>query len=361
MRKFIIMLSLFLIYFTLPAFAAADNVPSGILYTQPLESVIFSHQDHVQKDFSCLTCHSGLFEMEAFHVQKKKDFNMKSLYKGKYCGACHNGKKAFAANTQCARCHVGVGARATQKDIPSYKSSVILGKGVKGVTFNHENHIQKASCRSCHSSLFKPGEGADKIAMVDHSRGKFCFACHDQKGLKAFSWNDCARCHRGIISGPTEAVKFGEGVKAVSFRHETHQLKAGCQACHPKLFAFQKSVAKIDFDDHLNRQACFTCHAKKNGTASYDCNRCHKDKPAVKPGMSYPDTLKYETKMQNVYFHHESHAIFSCMICHGGMFAMKKGQTEMKMSDMLHGKTCGSCHDGQKAFNVRECARCHKK
>ncbi|WP_456432053.1 c(7)-type cytochrome triheme domain-containing protein [Thermosulfuriphilus sp.] len=33
---------------------------------------------------------------------------MKSLYEGKYCGACHNGEMAFAANTKCTTCHIGV-------------------------------------------------------------------------------------------------------------------------------------------------------------------------------------------------------------------------------------------------------------
>ncbi|PKN53188.1 MAG: hypothetical protein CVU55_02965 [Deltaproteobacteria bacterium HGW-Deltaproteobacteria-13] len=360
-KRFMILFSLLLISFTLPGVMAADTAPAGILYTRPIESVIFSHQDHTQKKFSCTTCHSGLFEMEALHVQKNKDFTMDSLYKGKYCGACHNGREAFASDTQCARCHVGSEARVTQKDIPAYRSSVILGKGDKGVTFNHESHAKNTTCRSCHSSLFKPKAGLDKIRMADHSRGKFCFTCHGQKGKETFSWNDCSRCHVKSISIPEETIKFGKGTKAVAFKHESHQLKAGCQACHPKLFAFQKGIAKMDFDDHINRKLCFTCHAKKNGTAFYDCNRCHRDKPAIKPGMTYPDTLKYKTKMQNVYFHHESHTIFSCNICHGGMFAMKKGQTKMIMSEMLHGKTCGMCHNGTKAFDAKECAKCHKK
>jgi len=75
--------------------AAADQEIPGILYTRPLESVIFRHQDHARKGSACVVCHTGLFEMEALHVQKNKDYNMESLYKGKYCGACHNGKKSF--------------------------------------------------------------------------------------------------------------------------------------------------------------------------------------------------------------------------------------------------------------------------
>src|SRR5208283_2052852 len=121
-----------------------------------------------------------------------------------------------------------------------------------------------------------------------------------------------------------ESIKFGEGNKAVAFRHESHQFKSGCQTCHPKTFAFRKGAAKIDFDDHLNKQSCFTCHSQK-GPAFYDCNRCHMDKPAIKPGTYYPDTLIYKTTMQTVYFHHISHAEFACNQCHVVPFAMKKG------------------------------------
>jgi len=53
-------------------------------------------------------CHNRLFEMQAKKAQQNSDFVMESLYQGKYCGACHNGTLAFASNTRCATCHIGV-------------------------------------------------------------------------------------------------------------------------------------------------------------------------------------------------------------------------------------------------------------
>jgi c(7)-type cytochrome triheme protein len=359
-KRLIIIFNLLSIFFVQLGAIAADQAFPGILYTTPLESVIFSHQDHTQKGLSCNTCHSGLFKMEVFQVQKNKDFTMDSLYKGKYCGACHNGKKAFASNTQCARCHVGSDAKAIHEDIPDYKMAVTLGRGDNVVNFNHDIHIKKEACWICHSSLFKPEEGADKITMADHSQKKFCFTCHDQQGKEAFSWSDCNRCHQKSFSAPKETIKFGEGDKAVVFKHETHQLQSSCQFCHPNIFSFRKGTAKIDFGDHVNGKSCFTCHNQK-GSAFFNCNRCHVDKPDLKAGVFYPKTLKYETKMQNVYFHHISHAEFSCDQCHPAPFVMKKGQIKMNMTEMLHGGTCGVCHNGNKAFNARECAKCHKK
>jgi c(7)-type cytochrome triheme protein len=87
-----------------------------ITYTKPVKSVQFSHKVHVeQKGLTCDMCHAGTFEMQALKAQNNPDFTMESLYQGKYCGACHNGTMAFAANTRCASCHSGVkGSKVAQ-------------------------------------------------------------------------------------------------------------------------------------------------------------------------------------------------------------------------------------------------------
>ncbi|MHB8120710.1 MAG: cytochrome c3 family protein [Desulfuromonadaceae bacterium] len=79
-----------------------------IIFEKPVKGVIFSHKSHVEdKGLSCDMCHNHLFEMGKV-AQEKADFVMESLYQGKYCGACHNGSLAFASNTRCATCHIGV-------------------------------------------------------------------------------------------------------------------------------------------------------------------------------------------------------------------------------------------------------------
>lgn len=54
-----------------------------------------------------------------------------------------------------------------------------------------------------------------------------------------------------------------------------------------------------------------------------------------------------------------------CADCHqSGLFKMKKGSTVLTMKDMEAGKGCGACHNGTKAFGVKDaasCAKCHKK
>lgn len=53
-----------------------------------------------------------------------------------------------------------------------------------------------------------------------------------------------------------------------------------------------------------------------------------------------------------------------CNDCHTKIFPMKKGATKITMADMNAGKTCGVCHNGQKAFKPSDdanCGKCHKK
>jgi c(7)-type cytochrome triheme protein len=187
--------------------AAAESFSDGggILYTEPVKSVLFSHKKHVDvQHLSCAKCHGGLFEMEALRAEKKNNFNMESLYKGKYCGACHNGKTAFAAGTQCASCHVrfadidpGYVQGKAPKDGPAvYNTTVIIGKGDREVRFQHGTHTPSAKCRDCHFVPFQIKKGSNRITFGEHGAGKYCFGCHD--GKKSFSWNNCIRCHQDL-------------------------------------------------------------------------------------------------------------------------------------------------------------------
>lgn len=65
--------------------------------------VIFDGKTHADKGLKCNDCHTKIFQM------KKGSFKMTEADHGtdKYCGACHDGKKAFAMKdaASCAKCH----------------------------------------------------------------------------------------------------------------------------------------------------------------------------------------------------------------------------------------------------------------
>lgn len=84
-----------------------------IVWTKPVKSVIFDHKVHTMgAELDCDSCHDELFEMEAGVAEENDDFTMESLYDGLYCGACHDGETAFASDTRCTACHIGVRGHA---------------------------------------------------------------------------------------------------------------------------------------------------------------------------------------------------------------------------------------------------------
>ncbi len=67
----------------------------------PMGKVVFEGAKHKAAGLKCSDCHPKIF-----HMKKGADkITMKDIYAGKFCGTCHNGKRAFAAKTSCKRCH----------------------------------------------------------------------------------------------------------------------------------------------------------------------------------------------------------------------------------------------------------------
>ncbi|NOY14576.1 MAG: cytochrome c3 family protein [Deltaproteobacteria bacterium] len=86
---------------------AAVAVPSGrtlVFDKSPEGKVTFSGKIHKDAGLKCRDCHNK----KVFPKMKKGTvkITMDAIYAGKYCGVCHNGKRAFEAKNNCKRCHV---------------------------------------------------------------------------------------------------------------------------------------------------------------------------------------------------------------------------------------------------------------
>ena len=83
--------------------------PGLVVFNRPVKGVLFDHKGHVDIGLDCASCHDQAFEMRVGAAEENyKAFTMQAMYAGKYCGVCHNGNIAFAANTRCTSCHIGV-------------------------------------------------------------------------------------------------------------------------------------------------------------------------------------------------------------------------------------------------------------
>jgi len=85
----------------------AGGGPGAVVYkdTKSFAPVTFDHAQHKDAGAKCGHCHDALFQKKAGSADEGNALTMKSLRDGKFCGACHNGSKAFTVRGSCKKCH----------------------------------------------------------------------------------------------------------------------------------------------------------------------------------------------------------------------------------------------------------------
>lgn len=65
--------------------------------------------------------------------------------------------------------------------------------------------------------------------------------------------------------------------------------------------------------------------------------------------------------MRPVIFPHWFHRIrFRCKVCHAELgFKMRAGSNLITMADIIDGRFCGACHNGEIAWSPENCDLCH--
>lgn len=137
----------------------------------------FDHEKHAAQ--GCKECHPKLFPMKKGITR----ISMEAIYRGLYCGDCHNGKRAFSSS-ECTRCHE---MKSFSKEL-SYKV-----EGIGNVVFSHKFHTSVFSCNQCHPGTFSMKKTKGKMTMEEINKGKYCGACHN--GNIASPASDCGKCH----------------------------------------------------------------------------------------------------------------------------------------------------------------------
>lgn len=165
------------------------------------------------------------------------------------------------------------------------------------------------------------------------------------------------------LYGPKTTIEWDKPIKA-TFDHKTHTMEAGleCSSCHDEVFSMQRGVAvktrKFNMKAMAEGQFCGTCHDGDTAfSTDTNCMACH--------GVA-EDPIIWE-KPTKAAFSHSAHVeefSLECNSCHSGVFAMKKGAASMNndftMSSFKEGKYCGSCHNGDDAFDSStQCESCH--
>ncbi len=101
MKKFFIMVVAACFVLSLAGGALAVGTGKKVEWDEKTTGkVVFDGKSHADAKLKCADCHTKpkLFPM------KKGAHKMDDMKAGKSCGACHDGKKAFAVS-ECAKCH----------------------------------------------------------------------------------------------------------------------------------------------------------------------------------------------------------------------------------------------------------------
>ncbi len=199
--------------------AAELRLPADIVYRRavgPDRAVVFRHTSHVALEHDrCTGCHPGLFPI----LHRGPEPSPRAMNAGGSCGACHDGRKAFAVRdtASCAACHSGMptrrmaagsgtGAAAGAPPTAALPRPHAYPRGADSpglVTFRHSTHARgPGSCRSCHPRPFRMSAASPLPNGGMHERSG-CGLCHD--GQRAFAAEDpgaCARCHVGAGASP---------------------------------------------------------------------------------------------------------------------------------------------------------------
>lgn len=286
---------------------------------------------------TCTPCHGGTGAQ--FQVRPKMQL----------CESCHDGKKAFdALGTQCFRCHEAkAGTQLAPLPLPPR-------------TFQHAAHrprgVKIDDCTSCHGVGIEP----DKV-QAGRDQHRPCQECHAAE-FRTQGQGICLSCHLRNDPFRPNPLRLPTGVEsewrapdAPEVPHASHQA-AGvpCESCHAVTAGVKPRPPE------LGHAACATCHVVERvpkklpqGTpVTLDrCASCHV--PASEPEPRDGSRRPWSTR--DLFRHDDNHRTpQSCPSCH-----FQNGPAALTFPTM---QSCGSCHDGRKAFTIvgpRECGRCH--
>ena len=213
--------------------------------------LVFSHIIHLKRTPDCAGCHPALFA-----AGTNRHVTMKEMEKGKSCGACHNGTKAFSIR-QCESCH--------ETSEITYRV-----KATGPTVFSHKSHTGSLNCRQCHPGIYSPDRKNRRTTMAEMEKGKSCGACHN--GKRSFPLSSCNGCH------PVHDVTFTDKTLGdVLFKHSVHLTRYSCTACHTSRYPAARSSKRVTMREMDQGRSCGGCHDGKTAfSVGGDCKVCHR-------------------------------------------------------------------------------------
>lgn len=208
--------------------------------------VEFPHWLHRSK-YTCRLCHVDLgFAMVTGETMIHEEDNQNGLY----CGACHDGKRAFTVKSSdskepdtsnCDRCHS-------------------LGKGIQPKRDFYE-----------FVKNFPPSRFGNRVDWLKAEEKGYVKLQDYLKGISI---------RRDKLNVPQEIVMDADFAEMpdIIFSHEKHAVWNGCELCHPQIFNIKKTSTVFSMQEIFDGKFCGACHGKVAFT-NMDCQLCHAKNP----------------------------------------------------------------------------------
>jgi Cytochrome c7 and related cytochrome c len=303
--------------------------------------LIFAHAAHLQRDYSCETCHPKFGHSASGPVKP----DMQSCYR---CHGLQHQSQGLVATADCNKCHP-----------PGFKLEPD-NHTARFVSGGHEDRAaaDPSYCAMCHKTQFcvdchrgtstSPNAPKQPVVPSSHRKGNWqalhgksfmakkgdCGACHDDAS--------CRRCHKTTMPHPPNWI-------------ENHKPEPGvgsddCNICH------------------TDRQTCQNCHHEKVATAELvasACVRCHPE-AAQRPPTSIQNKgiAEHAVHFDVAKKKGRPYRCFDCHVSFGTSAEARK--LELQQGHDL--RLCYQCHGAVDPLNstiapyrgAELCLRCHK-
>jgi c(7)-type cytochrome triheme protein len=258
-----------------------------------------------------------------------------------------------------------------QRTQATYREFALLLASPQGTDLDYSNFKHSSqkhaslSCTSCH-------QRKDNSATPIFPGHKACMSCHLAQFLTP-NVPMCVICHSDVNSSkpPLKSfpTRFSESFN-VKFDHAQHMNGAarpasGCAACHSRS---GRAAAALNIPTSISAHSqCYTCHTPSSrsqaGREIASCGVCHEQK-------SFSRTTTNARSFRYAFSHarHGPSQKLDCVACHQitpGAAQSRQVSSPVPLEHFAtaRGKTCLTCHNGQRSFGgdlaFRECRRCH--
>ena len=373
----------------------AFAVPPGedLVFKGGPKPVIFSGQLHADRGLQCSDCHPGLFKMQ------KGDAIigfMDHIGGKKYCFACHNGTKAFAAKGGCNKCH-GNKAPVLAKKKEEPPPVTLEQKETRVGELAKAKYLKAVTCLGCHNENFVPAIYPlfkTKHAVVADPRSPFaneqCEACHGPGGVHIKSKNKRGgtiiafgkNAWTPVADQNAKCLACHENHERTDWKGSTHEFNGlACASCH---------TIHVEKDPVLDReqqaQICFTCHKSKQAKfyqvshhpvreGAMACSDCHNVHGENGTGLMVEALVREKctschAEKRGPFLWDHAPAAENCLLCHD-----PHGSNQPALLKKRVPQLCQECHDpaghpgglygganlaaGSAFLQVKGCLNCH--